>query len=183
MNRVKITIKDDDGNLLCKIGTSINKPMKDEYTNNELIEMIEELSAALAAKSNHEKIITSANSWSNKVEPVRQIPKQPRETDILEERGWTQEIESFVHPHCNKVVRTEYWRSPRVLDRRFIYTEGSPIESILSAEAEALANRAFEIILKQFKDAIYLELLNHFKEDALAKETDFFALAHIEDFV
>ena len=49
MNRVKLTIKNDCGQTLCKIGTSISEPACKEYSDAELEGMLRELANMIEA--------------------------------------------------------------------------------------------------------------------------------------
>jgi hypothetical protein len=40
MNRVKLTVKDESGKTLCKLGTSIDDPAGFEYTDKELADAL-----------------------------------------------------------------------------------------------------------------------------------------------
>jgi hypothetical protein len=41
MNRVKLTIRDEGGNTLCKIGTSIEPPIGLEYNDKEIADALD----------------------------------------------------------------------------------------------------------------------------------------------
>ena len=47
MNRVKLTIKDENGNCLCKVGTSIEAKVREEYSNEDLIALLDEIKEML----------------------------------------------------------------------------------------------------------------------------------------
>jgi hypothetical protein len=51
MNRVKLTIKDADHKLLCKIGTSFDPPAGEEYSDVELCSIISEFLQLLNTKT------------------------------------------------------------------------------------------------------------------------------------
>lgn len=63
MNRVKLTISDESGKTLCKIGTSIPFPEDDyEYTDLEIAAALLEMARSLQDSANHRSYLTGR--WS-----------------------------------------------------------------------------------------------------------------------
>jgi hypothetical protein len=46
-NRFKFTVKNEDGTLLCKVGSNVPPPKQDEYTDVELACILRELADSL----------------------------------------------------------------------------------------------------------------------------------------
>jgi hypothetical protein len=60
MNRVKLSITTESGQTLCKIGTSISPPKGAEYTDQEIAELLCELSRMLSAKQEVDEFLDSS---------------------------------------------------------------------------------------------------------------------------
>lgn len=54
MNKVKLTIKNDAGETLCKIGTSINQSKDEEYSDSEIANLLRKMADLLDCKSLYE---------------------------------------------------------------------------------------------------------------------------------
>ena len=68
MNRVKLTVSDESGKTLCKMGTSIDKPAGFEYSDMELADallgMVDTLKAAHA-----QRVETLTKKWAAVLDP------------------------------------------------------------------------------------------------------------------
>lgn len=62
MNRVKLTIIDDNGKTLCKIGTSIDPPIGLEYNDKELADALADM-ATMLYKSHTERVALLTEKW------------------------------------------------------------------------------------------------------------------------
>lgn len=60
MNRVKLSITNEAGQTLCKIGTSVPGPKGNEYTDQEIVELLRELSNLLSAKTEQDLYFDSS---------------------------------------------------------------------------------------------------------------------------
>lgn len=64
MNRVKLTISNDSGKTLCKIGTSIDEPAGIEYTDKEIADALADM-ATMLYKSFSVRVDSIAEKWKD----------------------------------------------------------------------------------------------------------------------
>lgn len=75
MNRVKLTVSDESGKTLCKIGTSIDLPAGPEYNDKELADMLAD-TATMLYQSHAQREQVGLNAESLGKAPVMLIESQ-----------------------------------------------------------------------------------------------------------
>jgi len=186
MNRVKLTIKTEDGKMLCKFGTSTPAPKGEEYSDAELAALMKEMSRNLITKADMSAFgFPLDKDWSDaemkvvavaEAVPVKDTAKQIREkaeaktaTQVksLEENcGWVFMSAPGYHPHSNSTWTDYYFKSPRMLNPGAYHAASD----LILEEAIAMSNCFAKDICCGLNSDVRHLLTEYFKNNPQATE-------------
>lgn len=118
MNRVKLSITNESGQTLCKIGTSIPAPRGAEYTDQEIADLLRELSCMLSSKTEHDEFLNapSVESWESEPMTTESLPVDEAEQARLDAlvRKWAFLFEAEGRPRNPTAMLIESQETPLV---------------------------------------------------------------------
>lgn len=163
MNRVKLTIKDDRGNPLCKIGTSIAVPSGREYSDAEISQILRDWACMFDTKIqlDRDEVATAEKVREvAKKKPVaeKQIDNAVAIAKAIDE-GWTFEDNSYCHPHNNTYQAETYFQSKRMAHAIALRST----ENVFDQEAKFLARHHALTYADNVQDTITKFLERYFR--------------------